>query len=105
MGVPRNIPIDVEGLAALCARWRIKALWLFGSALRADFRADSDIDLLVSFEPGAQWSLLDHVAMQEELSALLCRDVDLITRRSVERSSNWIRRHEILSTAEPLFVP
>jgi uncharacterized protein len=77
---------------------------VFGSALRGDCRPDSDLDLLVSFAPEAEWSLLDHVAMAEELSGALGRKVDLVSRRAVERSSNWIRQRAILDSAEPFFV-
>ena len=93
---------DAE-LADFCQRWQITELSLFGSALRDDFRADSDIDLLVTFAPGARWSLIDHVAMEEELSELLGRKVDVLTRRAVERSENWIRRRNILDSAELVY--
>ncbi len=100
----RNLDIHDESLTDFCQRWKITELALFGSALRSDFGPGSDIDLLVSFRPDAEWSLLDHLAMQEELSLLLGREVDLVTRRSVERSRNWIRRDEILSDAETIFA-
>ncbi len=77
---------------------------MFGSALRDDFGPHSDLDLLVSFAPDAAWSLLDHVAMEEELCSALKRKVDLVSRRAVEGSSNWIRRQAILESAEPYFV-
>ena len=72
-----------------------------GSALREDFRPDSDLDLLVRFAREADWSLMDHVAMEEELTGILGRKVDLVSQRAIERSSNWIRRKAILETAEP----
>jgi predicted nucleotidyltransferase len=89
-------------LVAFCARWRMARLELFGSVLRGDFRADSDVDMLVTFDRGAAWSLFDHAAMEEELSRLLARRVDLITRRAVERSANERRRASILGDAVPL---
>jgi len=91
-------------IAEFCRRWKIKELRLFGSALREDFGPDSDVDFLVTFAPDAQWSLLDHTVMEEELSGLLGRKVDLVSRRAVERSSNWIRRKAILESAEPYYV-
>ena len=54
-------------LEEFCHRWKITELFLFGSALRDDFRADSDIDLLACFAPDAEWSLLDHARMEKEL--------------------------------------
>jgi len=56
------------------------------------------------FEPDADWSLLDHVAMEEELSGIVGRKVDLVSQRAIERSSNWIRRKAILESAEPYFA-
>ena len=93
---------DTE-LADFCQRWQITELSLFGSALRDDFRADSDIDLLVTFAPDARWSLIDHVKIEEELSALLGRKADLISKRGVERSENWITRRRILESAELVY--
>lgn len=91
-------------LAQFCKRWQITELALFGSALRADFRADSDIDLLVTFAADAGWSGWDLVTIQDELGALFGRKVDLVERAAVEHSENWIRRHHILTHAEPLYV-
>ena len=86
-------------IAEFCRRWRISEMALFGSVLRDDFRADSDIDVLVSFAPGAEWSLFDHVRMEEELGGILGRKVDLVTRKALERSRNPVRREAILSAA------
>jgi hypothetical protein len=72
--------------------------------LRDDFRPDSDVDVLVTFAPEAEWSLFDHVTMEEELSSILDRKVDLVSRRGIERSRNWIRRKAILEAAEPFYV-
>lgn len=100
----KEIPVPKERLNEFCRHWKIAELRVFGSALRKDFRPDSDLDLLVDFAPDSEWTLLDHVAMEEELSGILGRKVDLISRRAIERSSNWIRRKAILETAEPYFV-
>ena len=59
-----RIVLDRERLATYCRRWKISELAVFGSILRDDFRADSYLDVLVTFAPDADWSLLDHVAMQ-----------------------------------------
>lgn len=91
-------------LADFCRRWKISELALFGSALRHDFRPESDVDVLVTFEADAQWSLLDHIRMEEELSSILGRKVDLISKRALERSENWIRRQEILQTAQIVYA-
>ena len=83
-------------LARFCQEWKVEELSLFGSVLRPDFGEESDVDILIAFREEAAWSLLDHVQMEKELSILLGRDVDLISKRAVERSQNWIRRREIL---------
>ena len=99
-----KIPIDQDKVAEFCRRWKITEFAFFGSVLREDFQPDSDIDVLVSFASDAEWSLFDHIAMEEELSAILSRKVNLVSRRAVERSGNWIRREAILSGAEPYYV-
>jgi len=99
-----DIPIPIDKLAEFCSRWKIVELRVFGSVLRDDFRPDSDLDLLARFAEDAEWSLLDHVAMEEELSSIAGRKVDLVSQRAIERSSNWIRRKAILDSAEPYFV-
>lgn len=91
-------------IADFCRRWRIAELAVFGSALREDFRPESDVDLLATFEADVAWSLIDHVRMEEELSALLGRDVDLVSRRAIERSQNWIRRRAILESARSVYA-
>lgn len=99
-----DVPIPNERLEEFCRRWKIVELRIFGSAIREDFRPDSDLDLLVRFASDADWSLLDHVAMEEELTSIAGRKVDLVTQRAIERSSNWIRRKAILESAEPYFA-
>jgi predicted nucleotidyltransferase len=100
----RNLDLPEKKLSDFCQRWRISEFALFGSVLRDDFDAESDLDILVAFAPDADWSLLDHVQMEQELEALLGRKVDLLSRRSVERSRNWLRRREILDTAEVVYA-
>lgn len=87
-----------------CRCWQVKELALFGSVLREDFRPDSDIDILISFGLDADWSLLDHVKMQQELGSIFRRKVDLVSKRAIVRSQNWIRRQEILETAKIIYV-
>jgi len=98
------LDLPLEEIAALCRRYRVRELSLFGSALRDGLRPDSDYDLLVDFEPDAAWSLFDLVDLQDELGAVMGRSVDLVERPAVEGSHNWIRRREILGTARPIYV-
>jgi len=95
--------IPKNKIAQFCKRWRVRELALFGSALRDDFDSNSDFDVLVTFTPDVNWGLLDHVQMQQELQGLLRRNVDLVSKRALEQSENWLRRKEILDTAHVLF--
>ncbi len=99
-----KIKIDKKNLADFCKRWKIVELSFFGSVLRDDFGPDSDVDILVSYTPDARWSLWDHVKMEDELSEILRRKVDLVSRRAIEASENWIRRNSILESLEPVIV-
>ena len=103
MGAPR-IPIDREKIVDFCRRWKITEFALFGSVLRDDFRPESDVDVLVSFVPDTRYSLFDLVHMQDELEHIFARKVDLVERKAVERSENYIRRKHILSSAESVYV-
>lgn len=98
-----TIDLSLETIKAFCQKWQIAEFALFGSVLRDDFRPDSDLDVLVSFFPHAPWTLLDLVTMQQELEQIVDRSVDLIEKRAIEKSENWIRRNEILNTAQVLY--
>ena len=91
-------------LADFCRRWEVRELALFGSVLRDDFGPQSDVDVLVDFSLNARWSLFDHVQMQDELSELFGRSVDLVTKKGLERSRNAVRRQAILEGAQVVDV-
>jgi uncharacterized protein len=97
------IPWPTHEINAFCDKWLVAELSLFGSVLRDDFHTESDTDILIAFMPDADWSLFDHVKMQQELSHLLQRKVDLVSKRAIERSHNPIRRENILSTAQVVY--
>ena len=99
-----QVPIDRERLSAFCRKWKVSELALFGSVLREDFGPESDVDVLVTFSSDAEWSLFDETRMEEELAAIFGCRVDLVSRRAVEHSENWIRREGILTSAEPVYV-
>ena len=96
-----SIEIPTREVEEFCRKWRIQELALFGSALREDFRADSDIDVLATFAGNANWSVFDHARMSEELSNLLGRRVDIVEPPTL---SNPFRRHEILSTRKVIYA-
>ena len=97
-----RIAIPSEGIAAFCERWQVTEMALFGSVLRDDFGPDSDIDVLVAFDDAARHTLFDMLDMEEELKTLFGREVDLISRRGIERSGNHLRREAILGSAETI---
>jgi len=95
--------VTMEKLARFGQRWRIREIALFGSVLRDDFRPESDIDVLVTFDEAADWGLFAHVQMQRELEAIFGRPVDLVSRKALEGSSNWLRRDNILKSARVVY--
>jgi uncharacterized protein len=99
-----DMAVSQDKIAEFCRRWKITELALFGSILRADFRPDSDIDVLVTFAPDASWRFYDLISMKEELEAMFGRPVDLVEKRLVERSENYIRRKHILNHMEAIYV-
>ena len=99
-----RIMIPQEEVAAFCQRWRVVELALFGSVLRDDFGPDSDVDVLVRFESEQTPGLFGMVRMEQELSELLGRQVDVVTRGAVENSRNYIRRKAILNSAQVVYA-
>ena len=99
-----RISLPSEQITDYCRRWQITELSLFGSVLRDDFRPDSDVDVLVRFHEDARHTLFDMVRMQEELKQILGREVDLVSRRGIERSRNYLRKKEILESAEVVYA-
>ncbi len=97
-----KIDIPKTEIANFCRRNGIRRLALYGSALRDDFTPESDVDVLVEFEPG-QTPGLEFIDMQDELSGIFGRKVDLHTYSGVENSPNWLLRAEILSSAEAVY--
>lgn len=99
-----NIQLPHDQLTQFCQRWKVRELALFGSVLRDDFRPDSDIDILVTFAPEAKRGVFVLAQMQEELETLFGRSVDLVSKRAIERSQNWIRRQNILEFAQVIYA-
>lgn len=91
-----RIPIDREKIAAFCKKWSIVEFSLFGSVLTDEFRPDSDVDVMVEFAEGTWRTLADLDEMEEELSAIIGRRVDLSTKLSVKLMQNRTRRNSIL---------
>ena len=100
MAMRPKVDLPHAAIAAFCRKWSIVELAFFGSILRGDFRPDSDIDVLVRFAPGVDYGLLTYARMVNELSDVVGCNVDLVSRDDIERSTNWIRRQEILNSAQ-----
>jgi uncharacterized protein len=96
-----NVQLDRETLVVFCRKWRIRELSLFGSALREDFAPDSDLDFLVSFEPGAPLDIDRFLDIKEELETRFGRPVDLVEKDTLRNP--W-RKYEILRTREVIYA-
>jgi len=90
-----------EEIMEFCQKWRVTEFAIFGSALRDDFSAFSDIDVLVSFADTAEITLFDLAQMQIELERLFNRPVDLVEKAALR---NPYRRREILATAQVMYA-
>jgi predicted nucleotidyltransferase len=99
-----QIELSAETITGFCDRWQVTEFSLFGSVLRDDFRPDSDIDVMVQFHPDAHPTFHTLDQMEAELTILLGRKVDLITRQGIETSRNYLRRHEIISSAQVIYA-
>ena len=97
----KKFRIPRKKIAEFCKRWGITEFALFGSALRADFRRDSDVDVLVSIDPKAHIGLFELVDMQLELEKMFKRPVDLVEKEGLR---NPYRRSEILGTAQVVYA-
>jgi predicted nucleotidyltransferase len=100
------INLPMEKIAEFCHQWQVTEFALFGSVLRDDFRPDSDIDVMVQFHPEAHptFSTLDQMEAELKTKTIFNRDIDLITRQGIETSRNYLRRHEILSSAQVIYA-
>ena len=104
MTVEEKLSVSKETIAEFCRKWQIAEFALFGSVLRDDFRPDSDVDVLVTFSPDSDWGVEHLLDMKGELESLFGRGVDLVEKRLVEESRNYIRRKHILSHMEAVYA-
>ena len=99
--MPVAVAIDHRRIEEFCRKWRVKELSIFGSALREDFRPDSDVDVLVELEEDAPWDAFQWVDMIEELRGIFGREVDLVEKGAIR---NPFRRKHILSHHEVIYA-
>jgi len=96
-----NIEIDEEAIAAFCRKWKVREFSLFGSVIRDDFRPDSDVDVLVSFEENSGIGLWEMSDMLNELEAMFGRKVDLVEKEGLR---NPYRKKAILESRETVYA-
>ncbi len=101
--INERLKVSPTQIAKFCQRWKITEFALFGSVLRDNFRPDSDIDVLVTFAPDVHVSLFAFVDIQDELAELFKRDVDVVSKSSIQESENYLRRQHILSSANLIY--
>lgn len=94
------VHVDQAKLADLCRRYQVRELSLFGSAARGEMRPDSDVDLLVEFQPGARVDLVDHAGLMLDLEKLLGRHVDPVSKRALKP----LLRDSILESARLVYA-
>lgn len=99
-----DLGVEASIIADFCRRWKIKQLAVFGSAAAGSLRPDSDIDLLATFDPNADWTMFDHYRMENELTELFNRDVDLVNIRALEENPNRIYHQQILNSAKVVYA-
>lgn len=104
MSIVEPLGVREEQIAEFCRTWQVVELSLFGSALREDFRPESDVDVLVAFASESRHSLFDLVTMERELCGMFGRKVDLVEKPAIERSENYVRRRNILSSAKVVYA-
>ena len=95
-----DIQVDGPSLAEVCRRYGVRELSLFGSAVRGEMRPESDIDLMVEFEPGVRIGLVKFEFLVEELESLTGRRVDLVTKRGLK---TWVRPR-VLKDAQLIYA-
>src|SRR5687768_13301411 len=89
--MPVAIDLPTERIATFCQKWGVGELAIFGSVLRDDFGPDSDVDVLVTFRPGASMTFEGFLDMREELSQIFGRQIDLVEKRLVRTPSGGTR--------------
>jgi len=94
------VDIDEAKLAGICRRYQVRELAVFGSAAKGEMRPDSDVDLLVEFLPEAQIGLLEHAGLMLDLSELLGRKVDLVSKRALKP----LIRDSVIREARPVYA-
>ena len=96
---------DTDALSRFCSEWGVAEMWVFGSAARHDFAPDSDVDVLVQYQPGKNLPEEIHLVVDrdEALSSVFGREVDLVDMDALRESRNWLLRKRILEEAVKIY--
>ena len=94
----------MDEIAAFCKKWQIREFALFGSVLREDFRPDSDIDVMVTFDDDARFGIPALVRLQNELSLLMGRKVDVDERAALDEDPNQSRSRRIVESSQLVYA-
>lgn len=99
-----KIKLPQNRIKEFCKKYAINEFSLFGSVLTDQFNRDSDVDILVSFDENARHTIFDFTRMKNELEKIIGYEVDLVSRRGLEKSRNLIRKNAILKSAESIYA-
>jgi len=93
-----------EIIGKFCEKWKISEFFIFGSYIRNELNENSDVDVMVTFKENTGHTLFDLGAIQEELEVIFGRKVDVITKKGLENSRNYIRKQTILNEAKLVYA-
>jgi predicted nucleotidyltransferase len=96
--------INQKDFSEFCKKWNVKELAVFGSLLTDDFDAESDIDILVEFKDDSRLGFFEMADMQDELEKFLGKKVDLVSKKGIQISKNYLRRNAILDSVKVLYA-
>ena len=100
MTLASGVELPSDAIAGLCRRYRVRELSVFGSAVRDELRPDSDIDVLVSFDPAARIGMFEYSGLMLDLCELLHRKVDLVEKEGLKKNA----RDEVLAEARVIYA-
>ncbi|MBD2392995.1 nucleotidyltransferase domain-containing protein [Cyanobacterium aponinum FACHB-4101] len=101
--IQERLGVSWENIVSFCQQFKIKELALFGSILRDDFSVNSDVDFLITLSADTKLDWIYFQLMEKELKKMVNRKIDIIFKNNLEKSANWIRKKEILTTAEVIY--
>lgn len=97
---PEMIPLPIEQIESICKRFKVRELSLFGSIVKGDFRSDSDVDLLIEFEPDNTIGFMGLSSLQRKFSEIFSRNVDLVSKKGL----NPVIREEVLTQRRIIYA-